>query len=178
MVQLPFGLLLSLITVCNGNKQFGINNNEKFIVKNHEKSRKNGIDYDASTNMIHREPNEIDCDVDELAHSHCSNTVNMDINVYINNDLNNDVNEDNESKYIHRSNNINIDNINAELDNNINNNNKESVMKKFNMNTRIANMNTCIHREKIVISAKVEKIDKAVISNKTSLFSRYKCIKQ
>jgi hypothetical protein len=170
MVHLSFGLLLSLITVCNGTKQFGLNNNEMFIVKNHEKSRKNGIDYDACTNIINREPNEIDCDVDENTYSHCSNTINMDINAYVNTDFNNDVNEGNESKYIHR----NEDDINAELDNNVNS--KKTVINKHNVNNRNANMNRLIRREEIVISAMVEEKDKVVISNRTSLFSRYKCM--
>jgi hypothetical protein len=157
MRQLSFGLLLSLITICKGNKLFNVNNNDIFIVKNHEKSIRNGIDSDKITNVMDREVNEIGCDINGHSDSLHSSRISEDSKTHIDIDLNNGVDDKNNNEHIY-SNNINNDDINMDLDSNV--------------NSRNANLNSVL-REEIVISAMVESKNEVVVStNRTSLFSR------
>jgi hypothetical protein len=152
-----FGLLLSLITICNGNKQFNVNNNDIFIVKNHEKSIKNGIDYDEITKVMDREVNEIDCDINGHVDGFYSSRISEDVKTHIDIDLNNGVYDENNNERIY-SNNINNDEINMDLNSNA--------------NSRNDNLNSILGEE-IVISAMVESENEVVMSNnRTSLFSR------
>lgn len=157
MIQLSFSLLLSLITICNGNKQFNVNNNDIFIVKNHEKSIKNEIDHDEITNVMDREVNEIDYDINGHVDISHSSRISRDIKTNIDIDSNNFVHDENNNEHIY-SNNINNNDLKMDLNSDV--------------NSRNANMNR-LNCEEIVISATAECKDKAIVSsNRTSLFSR------